>query len=516
MSKLRIFVSSVQHELENERVAVAELISTDSFLSRHCEAVLFEYLPASTEPVEQGYLAELDASDVYVGIIGFEYGTIGPDGLSAMHREYNRAEQRRIPVFVFIKGPADRDKDRSAEMKPLFARVRDPRTGHQYKRFSNYQELKRLVRDAILPVLKRRGIAPSDAEQIEFEQTLGAASDFDVQLITHADHADLDPKLARQYVTAVLDRAPKGTADILQTLLSRGLLWYDEKQHRHRPTAAGLLLLGKSPDAIFPQCRIAANAYGGVEKGEPLDRRDIRAPLPVAIQETIDFLIRNMRHTQTVRGFARIEIDEYPYEALREAIINAVAHRDYGLRGAGIRVEKYADRIVILSPGLPPPPLTLAKLRSLKYLPCSRNPNIARALSFFERIEEQGDGLRRMVAVTKDMGLPVPEFTITDGHFTVIFKGPGASMVGLKPQKARPVFAVEPSLLDRLTPNQKTIMRELLKTGTVQVPKIAARLRVTEQAVRKDMAKLQELELVEKRGSARATHYVLNERREAT
>jgi ATP-dependent DNA helicase RecG len=56
-----------------------------------------------------------------------------------------------------------------------------------------------------------------------------------------------------------------------------------------------------------------------------------------------------MRHTQTIRGFARIDIDEYPYEALREALINAVAHRDYGIRGASIRIEKYADRIVILS-----------------------------------------------------------------------------------------------------------------------------------------------------------------------
>ena len=204
-----------------------------------------------------------------------------------------------------------------------------------------------------------------------------------------------------------------------------------------------------------------------------------------------------------------------PFEMVREAVINAVAHRDYGLRGSSIRVEKYADRVVILSPGLPPLPLTLARLRTLKYLPCSRNPNIARGLSFFERIEEQGDGLRRIVESAKDMGLPPPEFANTDGHFTVIFKGPGKSMAGLKPQKVRPIFSIEPSVLDRLTPNQKAIVRQMLKTATVQVPKIAALLRVTQQAVRQDMASLQRLSLVEKRGSARATYYILKERRDA-
>jgi predicted HTH transcriptional regulator len=195
------------------------------------------------------------------------------------------------------------------------------------------------------------------------------------------------------------------------------------------------------------------------------------------------------------------QVDEYPYEALREALINAVAHRDYALRGSSIRVEKFANRIVILSPGIPPPPLTLAKIRSLKYLPCSRNPNIARGLSFFERIEEQGDGFRRMMTVTRNLGLPEPDFQITDGHF-VTFRGPGKSLSKVKPQIARPLFEVEPSTLDRLTANQKTIMRELLKAKAVQVRKLAEKLEVTEQAVRKDMAKLTELQLVEQRGGS--------------
>ncbi len=511
MSKLGVFVSSAQQELENERVAIAELIGADPFLSKHCTAILFEQQPASALPAERAYLEALDGCDVYVGIIGFEYSGSGKDGLSAMHREYLRAESRKMPMFIFVKGQSGRDKDRDQKMQELFATVRDPRKGHTYRRFSNYQDLKERVRESLLPVLEERGFMPTSSEQIQFEQTLSAASDFDSQLLDQVDDGSLDPDLTARYTAAVLGRPISAIekSDVLKELLNRGLLWHDKQSQAFRPTAAGLLLFGKTPSAVFPQCRITANAYGGTEKGESIDRRDIRQPLPKAIEETFDFLVRNMRHTNTVIGFARVEIDEYPYEALREALINAVAHRDYSFTGNSIRVEKYADRIAVLSPGLPPPPLTLEKIRALRYLPCSRNPNLARGLSYFERIEEQGDGLRRIMTVTTNMGLPAPEFQQVDGHFAVIFKGPGKSLLKLKPQKPRPVYEVEPAVIDVLNANQRFIVKRLLKGLKVDVPDLAKKLKVSEQAVRKDMAKLQELDLVEKRGAARATYYVL-------
>jgi len=105
-----------------------------------------------------------------------------------------------------------------------------------------------------------------------------------------------------------------------------------------------------------------------------------------------------------------VEIHEYPYEALREAVVNAVAHRDYDLAGSCIRIDKYADRIELISPGLPPEPITLQKIERLDYIACSRNPKLARGLSFFERIEEQGDGLRRIVRESEAIGLRRPLF----------------------------------------------------------------------------------------------------------
>ena len=361
-AKLRVFVSSVQKELEDERLIVQNLVNTDMFLSAHCVPVLYEFEPASPDKALEGCLKALDICHIYLLIVAVQYGNLVGD-LSITHAEYRRAKAKKLPVLAFIRGDRSlkREVGTDALLKELDA------DGSKYKRFGNVIELQKEVRAALVKLLKdRHGISPSSDENEIALQTIEATSAFESQPLKRIRWAELDHSVARHLVAAADDKNPDklSDADLLSGASLRGLIWQDSSSGEHYATAAGIVLLAKDPSAVFPQSRIAANAYGGTEKGEPIDRRDIRQPLPRAIQETIDFLIRNMRHTQTVRGFARVEVDEYPYEALREAIINAVAHRDYEIRGASIRIEKYADRISILSPGLPPPPLTLAKLRS--------------------------------------------------------------------------------------------------------------------------------------------------------
>ena len=74
--------------------------------------------------------------------------------------------------------------------------------------------------------------------------------------------------------------------------------------------------------ASFPQVRIAANAFGGIERTDPIDRDDIREALPISVERAFQFLKRNMWHTTRIEGFSKVEIYEYPYEALREAVVN--------------------------------------------------------------------------------------------------------------------------------------------------------------------------------------------------
>ena len=141
----------------------------------------------------------------------------------------------------------------------------------------------------------------------------------------------------------------------------------------------------------------------------------------------------------------------------------------------------------------------------------ARNPNLARTLGYFERIEEQGDGIRRIVEETTNHGLPPVEFDMDEGYFTVTFRAPQVSMTALNPKQRRIILEVAPAQVERLNKNQRTIVKALLKKGEVTVAELAKRLKVTPQAIRKDMAKLQEMDMVEKRGSGRSTYYALKE-----
>ena len=111
MQKYRIFVSAVQKELRKERLAIEALVSENAFLGKHFEVFLFEGLPARGKSTSKTYLKEVDASDVYLGIFGVEYGAQGHDGLSATEREFRRSVKMGKEILIFIKGKDDSKRD---------------------------------------------------------------------------------------------------------------------------------------------------------------------------------------------------------------------------------------------------------------------------------------------------------------------------------------------------------------------------------------------------------------------
>ena len=110
--------------------------------------------------------------------------------------------------------------------------------------------------------------------------------------------ADLDQGVARRLVAAaegrpIDDLSPR---DVLAGALLRGLVWSDPESGEHYATAAGIVLLAGDPSAVFPQCRILADAYHATEPdGDPRDHEDIRAPMPLAIERAIAFVDRRQR-----------------------------------------------------------------------------------------------------------------------------------------------------------------------------------------------------------------------------
>jgi predicted HTH transcriptional regulator len=510
--KLRIFISSVQKELENERLTVLALVTTDSFLLAHCDAVLYEHAPASPEKSVEECLKLLDTCDVCLCIVGKEYGRHDNDTISITHREYRQAKQHNIPLLIFIKGEGAIARDESTQKWIEEIRTDD----FKYKRFGNILNLQHEVRNSLLKLLKDRfDISPTADQETISEQTIEAVSAFETQAIKRLSWKHLDHNIARHIAAKSEgnDEAHFSVNQLLESMMIRGLVWADTDSGEYFGTAAGIVLLGKDPSAVFPQVRFLMDAYRGVEPdGNPLDHEDVRGPMPAAIERVLVFIDRNTRHPMKIVGLDRVRLDEYPSEALREALVNAAAHRNYEDAGRKIMVEVFPDRIVVSSPGLPPKPLTIKKLLAGRYKPCSRNPIIAQSLSYFHRIEERGSGFKRMRAYMMDHGLEEPILTEDTGYFQVVFKGPGKDIGKLK-VSASSVKKIIPELIEKkLNDRQRKIIARVLREGTVNTSWVVDTLKIARDTARREFSTLVELGIFNTVGEGRSTRYVLKQK----
>jgi len=198
----------------------------------------------------------------------------------------------------------------------------------------------------------------------------------------------------------------------------------------------------------------------------------------------------------------RCRLDEYRASGLREALVNAVAHRQYEDAGRKIMLEVFADRVVVSSPGLPPAPITLAALRRGKYRPCSRNPVLAQCLSYFHRIEERGSGFRRMRDQMLDHGLDQPLLGTDTGYFQVTFPGPGDNIERLRVPDRQ--LLVTPAVEAQLNERQRKIMTEAIESGAVTTGWSMEALGVARDTAHRDLVGLVEMGLLVRQGSGRA------------
>ncbi|MFH1777806.1 MAG: ATP-binding protein [Candidatus Omnitrophota bacterium] len=505
--KFRLFVSSVQKELENERLTVLALVTTDSILLANCEAILYEYAPASPKKSAKECLDILDSCDVCLSIVGKEYGACS-GALSATHQEYRRAKEQGLPILIFVKGASDGERDQKTQKWLEEIRA----DNFKYKRFGNILELQREVRASLLKLLKERyNIIPSSDEEKIAEQTIEAISSFETQALKRLKWQNMDQVLAGKLTAQAEQKAENRLSNeaILEDMMMRGLVWFDSQTNEHYATAAGIVLLGQDPSAVFPQSRFLADAYrAAIADGNPVDQEDIRGPAPLAIERVLAFIDRNTRHPMRVVGLERVRIDEYPPEALREALVNAVAHRNYEDAGRKIMVEVFPERIVISSPGLPPKPLTIQKLRSGRYKPCSRNPILAQSLSYFHHIEERGSGFRRMRAQMIDHGLENVSLGEDTGYFQVIFNGPGRNISKLRIPETAKQKAIAPSVEEKLNKRQKQIITRVLKRGYVTSGWCRKRFHVVYDTAQRDLLGLVNMGILEQVGRGRTTKYV--------
>ena len=196
------------------------------------------------------------------------------------------------------------------------------------------------------------------------------------------------------------------------------LVEIDEALH---PSLAGLLAFGKTPQKYFPSYTIQCGAYGGKDlAADAIREKDLTGSLDALIEDAIAFLKLTMPQTSILeRGIQRKDRYGYPLEALREAIVNAVCHRDYTISGAAIRLLLFENRLEIRSPGGLPNTLNE---ENMLYRQFTRNQMIASFLTGYGYMERRGKGMLRMIKACREENIDCEFFQTPDkNEFVVTF-----------------------------------------------------------------------------------------------
>ncbi len=188
-------------------------------------------------------------------------------------------------------------------------------------------------------------------------------------------------------------------------------------QGRQVPTVGGMLLFGKNRANHFPDAWIQAARFTGTDRARIVDRLNIRSDLVPAIEAAIGFVQKHSLHGAEIGTLRRTERWNLPPVAVREAVVNAVAHADYAQRGAPIRISVFDDRLEIESPGLLPLGLTVDDLR--RGISKLRNRVIGRVFHELGLIEQWGSGIQRMTAACRSAGLALPDLEEIGTSFRV-------------------------------------------------------------------------------------------------
>jgi ATP-dependent DNA helicase RecG len=396
MSIGSIFISSVQKELEEERRALKAFIEGDPLFRHYFTAFLFEDLPASDRRADEVYLDEVDRCSVYVGLFGDQYGFEDGKGISPTEREFDRASSLGKTRLIFIKGTGD--KDRHPKIRALIHKA-----GNQLirRRFGSIPDLTAALYASLVDHLERTGLLrtrPLDASACP-KATLADLSEDKVRWFLERARRE------RQFALAV-NTPPK------ETLIHLNLL--DAGQ----PTHAAVLLFGKQPQRFLISSEVKCLHFHGTEVRKPIPSYQIyKGTVFDLVDQAVDFVMSKVARTVGTRALGPEAPVEYelPREAVSEAIVNAVVHRDY-TSNASVQVMLFSDRLEVWNPGELPPPLTVAQLR-VPHASIPRNPLICDPMFLARYAEKAGSGILDMISLCREAGLPEPEFRQDGGQF---------------------------------------------------------------------------------------------------
>lgn len=400
---LRIFISSVQKEFVAERAALRDYLRGDPLMRRFFEPFFFEEVPAADHHADEVYLDEVARCDVYLGLFGNEYGFEGEGGLSPTESEFALATQQRKTRLIFVKGVDDK---------------------------ARHPKIRALIQHAGSQVIRRRFMTGSDlitgvyAALVQYLETkhLIQSGPFDTAVCPDATLADLSKENIKRFVG--IARRARGFPLAEKTDPEQVLKQLHLLRHGHLTNAA-VLLFGTEPQRFIISSEVKCAHFHGTNVSKPIPfYRVFKGTVFEVVDQAVDFVLSKINLAVGTRAESNQAPVAYemPPEVVREAIVNAVAHRDYTSNGS-VQVMLFSDRLEVWNPGNLPPSLTLAQLRQ-PHGSVPGNPLLAEPLYLTQYIERMGTGTGDMIERCQKAGLPEPEFKLTDGFVTTLRRVP--------------------------------------------------------------------------------------------
>ncbi len=337
---------------------------------------------------------------------------------------------------------------------------------------------------------------PLGGEEIRQLAATRSSGDFEAEPVPAATWDDLDPAVIEEYHAKRYERQRRRLEGEPRQILAE-IAAVDEQG---RPTTSGVLLFGKNPGHFFPQAGLVFVKFVGPEpRGEDGHagygrREEVNGPLARVIEEAWQIIWEEMSVGAVVKGLEREELTEYPPFAVREALVNAVCHRDYRLKGRRIEVRMYSDRLEVISPGGLPGYITVDNIVEEHF---SRNPRLVAGLFQWGYIEELGLGVDRMIEDMVNRGHRPPEFRARPHSFSVV-------LYNARDRRVAPAW--EKSMNERQT-RALTHIREHGSITNREYRELCPD--VSPETLRLDLSDLVDRGLLLKIGAKKGTYYIL-------
>ena len=396
--KYKIFISSVRREFEHERKFIKQEIENDYILNRFFDVFLYEELSALGASPKEVYSEEAINSDIYIGLIGSDYGSILESGISPTELEYDLYNKSHNDALIYIKDVKFREEKTEAFIEKV--------SNHSYTRFNNRYDLMNEIKESL-------------GDFIAKNLRNYRAFDSEILLNSSCDDVDLD---ALNMFFKVLDYEPiekirdeKGLIKVLSTIRAGEYV-----DGQFRLNTAGALFFAKDISKFNLSHQVKMVRFFDDEGVKTFDKAEFNMSFLKLLEEAELFFNKTLVNMSQIKGFKRETIQEYPFEAIREALVNALAHRDYTITTAAITFYIYNDRIEIKSPGRLVYPLKVEGLEEND--PIHRNETICNIFSKTTYMEHVGTGIKRMKDAMRLNDMEEPEFVESEGFFKVIFR----------------------------------------------------------------------------------------------